>query len=198
MLTMVLFEIMLVVLLVVGTVLTEIESFGWATFVLLATVVGAQLLHVVPLLQWVSTHLLLTGIYTLCYLAIGVAWSFIKWFSFLMGFRDAYRAQKEKWLAANNITIPKSLLTSEQNKAFKMWLENQRYIEYKGLDLWKKPSAAKNKGRIVAWMALFPCSMIGTLLNDPVRRLFNWLFASFKALYQLMVDAVFSNDKELQ
>lgn len=190
--------VVLVVLLMIGTVLTEVESFGWATFVLLATVVSAQLLNVVPILQWVSSHLALTGLYTLGYLGIGVAWSFVKWFSFLMGFRDAYRTEKEAWMKSQKIVLEKGqALSPEQSEQFIKYLKGE-FTNYKGFILYKKPSAARNKARIIAWMAFFPCSMIGTLLNDPVRRLFNWLFASFKALYQQIADTVFRNDKELQ
>lgn len=49
-----------------------------------------------------------------------------------------------------------------------------------------------------AWMAFWPCSVISTLLNDPIRRLFRYLFNLLKSLYQKMADAVFADDPELK
>jgi hypothetical protein len=62
----------------------------------------------------------------------------------------------------------------------------------------QRPRAAKNKRRITAWMAYWPCSAIGTLLNDPVRKFFNWAFGQFKDLCQKLADHVFRADVELK
>lgn len=196
-------EIALVLLLVGGTVLTEVESFGWATVVLLATVAGAQFFHVVPLLEWVSAHVLDSLWLVLGYLALGVGWSFVKWFSFLLGFRDQYRELKAAFLDRQkelvSITGRKNELADQsEEERMKAFHRSIAFETYRGQRLTDKPKASKNKSRIVAWMAYWPLSLVGTLLNDPVRRLFNWLFSGFKALYQQMADAIFRNDKELQ
>jgi hypothetical protein len=187
---------------IVATFLTETENFGWATLVLIVSVAAAQLFHVINLLTFVSEHGLTTVLYILGYLGVGIVWSFIKWFSFLLSFRDKFRTLKEEYLTGLNLN-PKGQVPLEKLSAFQQFVSDQ-YSRYDytsseaGMSSLKKPRASKNKARIVSWMSLWPCSFLGTLLNDPVRRLFNFLFHNFKALYQRMSDAVFANDSELE
>ena len=211
-----LFLIGLVVLVVVATILIEVESFGWATLALIATVVGVQLLHVVDILHYAEHHAVQTGLYALGYVLVGVAWSFVKWFSYLMSFRDAFRFQKEAFIKETNerrstltgVTgreaMPLDLnapIPIELQAAFKEFIQhNARWTSEHRSQLFdmERPRASKNKSRIVAWMSLWPFSVVGTILNDPIRRLFNFLFNWFKALYQQMADRVLAKDVELK
>lgn len=259
------------IIFVVGTFLVELECFGWATIVLVATVAGVQYLHVADILAFVSQNIVVSFLYTIAYLAVGVTWSFVKWFSFLMKFRDKFRELKKKFLdlnkipsnstspndtgisyavksafekylnlhsptnvkvkivgrrsddldhynepeeqvashtmrnnlwvsfldeskTPNNQTIPTTLTDS-----FEVFLREQHsYGDYATLRNGKKPTAAENKARITSWMAFWPCSVIGTIVNDPVRRVCRFLFNTFKAFYQRLADAVFANDPELK
>jgi hypothetical protein len=211
----------------VEAVLTEVECFGWATLTLIATAVGVHLFHVVDLLTLVRTHAIETIYSVLVYFAVGVVWSFIKWFSFLMGFRDTYRQKKEEFVASkkaeyearkNNPPPPvdknarpswgsprendedKVSLTppTEAELAAKFVKSLSHYETYRDNPLGSLPKAANNKARITAWMAFWPFSVVGTLVNDPVRRLVDFLFTQFKALYQRMSDALFSSHPELK
>lgn len=199
----------LIFLIITATVLVEVERFGWATIVLLGSVIAAQVLHVLPVWAFVSTHVIETALYALAYVGIGIIWSFVKWFSFLMGARDKYRDLKRQWVAfrpADQLPVDFANLSRDHTELFQRFLYNQyersSYRKHQNplaeLANGKRPRAADNKSRIVSWMSFWPCSMIGTLLNDPVRRLCNFLFTSFKALYQQMSDAVFAKDSELK
>ncbi len=92
-----------------------------------------------------------------------------KWFSFLMRFRDVLK----------EVDVPGS--------------EHYRDTMYRGNSLRQKPMAASNKAKITAWMIFWPFSMVGTVLNDPVKRIFTFLFGRFKHLYQKMSDGVFKD-----
>ncbi len=193
-----------IVLAVVGAIfilaifLTELEQFGWATLTLIATVALTQFTHTFDFVGYVAHHALESVLYTLGYLVVGLLWSFVKWFSFLMAFRDKYRECKNIYYQKYNL-VPGQPLPESLAKEFEEWMQNTYcYAKYRGALLSRKPRASENKTRIVAWMAFWPCSLIGTLLNDPVRRLFSFLFNQFKALYQKMVDYVFKNDPELK
>jgi hypothetical protein len=195
---MLLLLVILCVFFVLATILTEVEHFGFATLTLIATLVGVQLLHLADVLQFVMHHTVETLLYTVGYLVVGVAWSFIKWFSFLMRFRDKYRECRDTFLKDNNLK-PGEPLADNMSLALTQYLSRQDYYgEFRGNLLTAKPRAAKNKSRIVSWMYLWPFSVIGTLLNDPVKRLFKFLFNSLKELYQKMADRVFANDPELK
>lgn len=187
---------------IVAIVLTELERFGWATVLLLATVFGSQALHVAEPLTWVKAHAVDTLIYALIYVGVGIAWSFAKWFSFLIQFRDKFREERERFLVSKNLD-PKSQVPEELREKLSEFLSNNYGYkpaprQFRDNPLSEKPRASNNKSRIVSWMSLWPCSVVGTLLNDPIRRLFNFLFNNFKALYQRMADHIFRNDLELK
>jgi len=182
-------------LFVVATVLTEIERWGWATATLIASVVAMHYFNVFDVVAYLRTHVMETVIYVGVYFAAGVPWSFVKWFSFLYRFRDEYRETKESFKTAFDKRekmhaasgFGADVARPSLDEAFKH--AHPRFA--------KRPTAAENKSRIVAWMSLWPLSMVGTLLNDPVRRLVNFLFNRFKKLYQRSVDYVFRNDADL-
>lgn len=199
---MLVFWIVLVILILDGIVLsflTEVENFGWATVTLVATCVGLHFFHIVDIVPWVTTHALETVWLVLGYLAIGVIWSFVKWFSFLMNFRDAFREARTAYFEARGWPANYGM-NEEETAKFRQDVSSYRYGQYqfRGNSLNEKPRATKNKGRITAWMAFWPFSFVGTMINDPLRRVFKILFDAFRSLYQKMSDRVFANHPELK
>jgi hypothetical protein len=195
----ILFLIGLVVVAVAAVVLTEIEYFGWATVLLIATLGVAQLLHMADVPAYVRGHAGQILLYALIYVVAGVAWSFAKWFSYLISYRDKFREAKAEFLKSKNLN-PIGQVPDEYMSYFRDFLRNEFSWDRpnRGLAVLVRPQASDNKARIVAWMSLWPLSFIGTVLNDPIRRLFNSLFNRFKALYQKMSDKVFAKDVELK
>lgn len=193
-----------VLLAILETILTEVEHFGWATLVLIVSVAGAitgaQFLHL-DVLGWFATHGVETILYVAVYVGVGLLWSFGKWFFFLRQFRDKFRNYKVQFLEARGYDpnfytqVPEALLPD-----FYLFLNRQESYShmFRNNPLSKKPRAINNKSRIVSWMSLWPFSLVGTLLNDPVRRLFDAIFSWVKGLYQKMVDVMFSKDVELK
>src|SRR5208283_2463777 len=93
----------LVILLITATVLIEVENFTWATITLVLCVGVAQLYHLVDFALYARQHALISLLYVIAYLVAGVAWSFIKWFSFLIGFREKYHQLKRSFLAREDL-----------------------------------------------------------------------------------------------
>jgi hypothetical protein len=52
----------------------------------------------------------------------------------------------------------------------------------------EKPSASNKKSAIVGWIAFWTCSLLVTLINDPVRKMFKWIFSIMKNSYQNISD----------
>jgi hypothetical protein len=197
----------LFVLFVVECILIETEGFGWATVTLLlslgASVVLGRWFHVYSVVDFIRDNGVFTLAYAGAYVVVGIAWSFGKWFSYLMSFRDAFRTQKEAFLKSKGLSglVPTAPVPQELQAEFKEFVQhNARWTDQHRSQLFdmERPRASKNKARITAWACYWPFSFVGTLLNDPVRRLFNLLFNWFKALYQQMSDWVFRNDGELK
>jgi hypothetical protein len=190
----------LFVIFCIATVLIEVERFGWATLTMIAALVLAQFCNIVDIWGAISHNAVSTALYVLGYLVIGVVWSFVKWFSFLMAFRDKFRQEREDFLNSRGLgSIPNASVPDNLLEDFHNFLRRSyTVISFRGNALSQRPRASNNKERIVAWMALWPPSLIGTLLNDPIKRLFTWLFNAFKALYQKMADAIFAKETELK
>ena len=159
---------------------------------MIAAVVACQFFGVVDFITHIRFHLSESLMWVGAYLAVGIVWSFIKWFSFLIQYRDKYQESRAAFLAADK---PKDGTTDVER--WREWCSSRGYgysrrygvdTVFYGQSILHKPQATENKSRIIAWMSFWPFSLVGTVLNDPVRRLFNWLYSSLKAQYQRMAD----------
>ncbi len=133
------------------TVTVEIEWFGWTTFTVIVSIAAAKLFHLFDIIVYIKENALQSVVYTIAYIAIGVVWSFAKWFFFLINERDAARKYIEDESNWTNFSPP----------------------------VINVPQASHNKGKIIAWMTYWPFSFVGTILNDPFRKLFNFIFNHF-------------------
>lgn len=55
-----------------------------------------------------------------------------------------------------------------------------------------KPEASKHKAAITEWIAFWPISFAWTMLNDPVRKIVNYIFSRIKGTFQRMSDSMFA------
>lgn len=99
-------------------------------------------------------------LYALLYVLIGVVWSFVKWYFFLLNRRD---------------------------EMVKEYLHNDGY----GTPT--TPTASKNKSRITTWMTYWPFSATWTLINQPIKRTFKFMYSSFEKLFSQMSTSMFSD-----
>ncbi len=54
-----------------------------------------------------------------------------------------------------------------------------------------RPTAGNNKARITAWITFWPMSALGTLLDDPLRKLVEYIFSKLKNVYEIMSRRMF-------
>lgn len=99
----------------------------------------------------------------------GVAWSFKKWMTFLI---DARNASRERYEAYANKNAP-------GNETWEEASENER------------PTATKNKSRIVTWMALWPFSFSWWVLTWP-RHFFTWAYEQLSTVYDRISERIWS------
>jgi hypothetical protein len=204
----------LVIAFVVETVLTETENFGWSTLLFLVVGAACCYFNVFGLALWVKAHVLETLIFAGAYLVAGIVWSFIKWASYLFKYREQWKeakakdlANKPQWLEnAKQSMIDNNERIAERN-ASDNWRKEKLVVVPETPEQWEqhyfdncnrrhassfsKPLASDNKSKIIAWMCFWPFSLLGTFINDPIRRLFNFLFNAFKATYQKLSDKMF-------
>jgi len=60
------------------------------------------------------------------------------------------------------------------------------------------PTAKEYKSEIIVWMSYWPWSMTWTLLNDPIKRFFNFIYLKFSTLYQKLSDRIFKDIIDLK
>lgn len=144
------------------------------------------------------------------YVAAGVGWSFIKWFSLIVARREKLQELRSAFVQEGAIRLllkgkPVSDKISDPMPE-ELRKEFRRYLALNGYWNWRDPSdnvseehrtliptAAGYKSRIVQWMVFWPWSALWTLLNDPLRRLFNYIFTYLRATYQRIAIKVYGN-----
>ena len=163
----------------------EEDSGVWATtivvvFGLLVTFFGPG----VEWIKWVAANpwTILWGV--LAYITIGSVWGVIKWYFYVSDEREAYEDRKRSWLESKGhpgVTKVPPELKEEwttyvcDNTRWGKWdysatVRGSKDKNKPIVDV--KPIAWRNKARITRWMAYWPFSMIWSLLDDIIRKVF--------------------------
>jgi hypothetical protein len=169
------------------TTLVEMECFVWATLSVIVLMAAVGLINHIQVFPYIKLH----GFYCLecvvVYIILGIVWSFARWFLFLLKFKNKFRSLKEAYIS-KNLPEGTNFVPADKMEDFKYYL---RY------PLSTIPTAFNSKNKIIGWMAFWPCSVIGYIVNDPFRRLFNTIFTALKNSYQKIADSIL-NDTELK
>lgn len=152
--------------------LVQLEKFGWSTTLMIVSLVVYSILA--HYLKWPS----LKGLFSKdnywevlkyfgYYLLGAILWSYGKWLFFLYEFKRTRDAAVEKFKEQR----AQSNRLSETNEELRLdeirtSLGHQRY---KKSYLSSKVKARDYKAIIVSWAIWWPASLIGTLVDDPVR-----------------------------
>lgn len=195
-------------------VVVQIECYGWSTLVCLLSLASLHFVLKLPLWSYFSENPSYIVILLLASLVCGIVWSFMKWISFLYKFREvreekleAFRARKAKLVqskadddarakkeaemrGALNDGARIRYYGSELEKTEFEYLDNESYKKTK---LSQAPSYKDYRGKIVAWIIFWIPSLIGTLLDDFVRRMVEWIANRFKAVYQHLSHKIVGN-----
>jgi hypothetical protein len=159
---------------------------------------------------------------TCAYLIVGVLWSFAKWYFKLSNIREAYIELKSKFiderkLKQDFLKAPHPIAACETkedqqerddqielNRHFFNVVRNSMLRSYATTDAasvgidpsyiteYIKPVATKHKSTITQWIAFWPISFTWTIINDPVRKIANYIFTKIKGTFQRMSDAMFA------
>lgn len=121
----------------------------------------------------------------LCYFVIGIFFSVFKWFLLMFNLRNDYILGKKNFLAdrgidesSNNPLIPDELKKDWKNECYK-------YCGHASIGFVKGSiTASSNKPRIVFWIGWWPISLVWTLINDPLRKIANFIFDRCKRIYE--------------
>lgn len=196
------------------------ERWGWSTIVSLGLVllVGKMYDFDFSYVYHNPASVLILVVY---YLGIGVVWSFGKWYFTLNKAVSKFKEYKEKFLKDNNKSAESFLADSSNINEFLKWAHNTKIastlfdVNYKLENTLRqsngdpesiiglvtrndvidavRPNAGDNKARITAWITFWPMSAVGTLLDDPLRRLVEFIFSKLKNVYEIMSRRMFKD-----
>lgn len=159
--------------------LTEGEKYSWTTGSLIITTALLCWIAAFNPFPWLLNNASTILYALLAYFVFGIAWGVTKWFFFLMRVRDKLVA----YLKENGIKTPLS-----ENDVAAFARTHLKHVVY-GSSI--PPKAAENKGRITFWMIYWPFSAPWTLINEPVKRFFNFIYNRIANLLQGMSDRLF-------
>ena len=147
---------------------------GYATITAVATVAALAILGNLNPLTWIYRHPFETAEYVVGYFVVGTVWGVTKWFFWLRKIRrfmEEFRAEYPHYNAAD-------------------WRDAMRRRSWP-MEL--PPKVGDHKSKIVGWMALWPSSMIWTLLHDPVKWAFEEIYANLGGMMQGISNRVFKD-----
>ena len=170
------FYILLVAAAILMSELLDAQRPGSATFVAVLTIAMLAVLGNFNPFPWIAANPMMTAIYVAAFFAIGTVWGVFKWFFYLRSSR-----RKIEELVAEYPMYSRIQLCGE--------------LRRRGLPMEFPPLVGDHKTRILGWMVLWPASMLWTLLNDPVRYVFEEIYARIGGTMQAISNAVFKDLK---
>lgn len=130
------------------------------------------------------------------YFLVGTIWSFIKWFSYLHKVKDELREHKKNYLQKTHVGLQDNGQFFDNDFAgFATYLHEKRY----GSFLIKTradviPSMSDEFSDLVRWIVWWPFSAFWTILNDPIRRVAEFIVNRFSKIYENIASSVFKNE----
>ncbi len=174
-------------LIIVGIVISEMideDHGGWATVVAIATIASVFLFTDFRPLQLIANHLPMLLGCIVGYFVLGTGWGVAKWWFWLNRTArkcnevEARVRDERKMYATDDLSMQREIISAFLRA---------------GLPTTFPVQARQHKAKITGWMVFWPCSMIWTLLNDPVRRLFDIIYGYLGETFQSMSNSAFAN-----
>ncbi len=120
--------------------------------------------------------------YFLGYLGLGVIWGFIKWISYSFQMKDEFLEFKKNYV--EYVRADKTVITAERKFSL---------INYSCEQDTAAPPASRHKSKIICWMTYWPWSAVWTIINDPVKRFFVFVYNRIGGLFDKISNAIFKN-----
>jgi hypothetical protein len=168
---------------VVVTALVENDEGVWATIVAIATLFGLNYLWKLPVLTTIKANPGHTALLVLAYFGIGVIWTFVKWYFFVHNQVVKYNSYKAEFLKSKNAET----LTPELAAELADQIERGSYRS----NIMSAPDPSEHKSSLIRWGTYWPFSMVGTALNDIVRKAWEYVYEMLQTTYQRMSKAIF-------
>lgn len=124
------------------------------------------------------------------YFPVGVLWALLKWYLLLTKVRDEFLEEKDKWMRDNL----SNLSADKMEEEWRLRSSGKKTRKSEGdyfIPKLEKPTASKNKSKIVSWIAYWPVSFIWTMIADFVQGLARRIYQKISKVFIKMSDKVF-------
>jgi hypothetical protein len=132
------------------------------------------------------------------FFVIGTVWGIIKWWIYCRDRLEDYLEAREKFLENNGADPGLKTMPPEFRSKWSSWLEQNYKYDGEGDNrrLDEAPRARKNKARIMRWMAFWPISMLWSLFDDFVKRVFRTIYQKIAGFLQRIADNMFGKIRD--
>ena len=162
------FWLLLVVASIIMSEMMDNDSPFWAGSVAIITLAVLAVFGGFNPLIYIMAHPGETVLWVAGYFVVGAAWSLVKWYFWLLKIRRRLD-ERDPGLSFETVLYHAGVV----RKQF-------------------PPNPGDYKSRIVGWIALWPASMLWTVINDPVRRAAEEIYARLGGTYQKISNRVFA------
>ena len=177
-------------------ILLENELEGWATTVFSLCLALFLWDFKSEIFGFITSNPAATIGFTISYVVIGIVWSFLKWRTYVKDIFDKFKALKADFIRENGVI-------DEKNKShFYTTIESSglrggtgRYLttdSHQSLETFVDqltPISSKKKGIITSWISYWPVSLLATILNNPFRKFFEWVYSNLSGYYDKITDS---------
>lgn len=170
----------------------EYENGFGATVSVLVFGAALQLMGGVDILGFLYAHPIKVVALVAAYFALGAIWGVVKWWIFCSDKLREYEEFKSEFLKDNGHAGAK-VVPEDLRAKFKRCLVD--HAPWKGgcrRDLSQAPLVKEHKARVLRWMTFWWVSLIWSLINDFVKRLFREIYNRIAAFLQHISDAMFN------
>lgn len=171
-------------------VLLEFEKEGWATTFFSLGIALLLWNFRTDIWTFISSNPTATIGFSLAYILAGITWSFFKWHSFVKGVFGKIKEVKDDFIRKH-----KAITDDNRNE----FIGNVQKLRLKDADGYTfefsskmtmeqvvervTPIASKKKSIITSWISYWPVSLMATLLNNPFRKFFEWVYDNLSGYY---------------
>lgn len=164
-------------------VLLEFEKDGWATTCFSLGVALTLWAYKLTIWTFISTSPMTTVYFCLSYIAAGLVWSLFKWKYYVGNKLSDYNTFKDTFIKTYGST--KGNWKEWINKLNSQFRDSNFHSTNAPEDIADKiiPKANSKKSLIVSWISYWPMSLGATLLNNPFRKFFEWIYSLVSGIY---------------
>jgi hypothetical protein len=177
-------------------ILLEFEYEGWATTLFSLGIALVLWNFKGDIWTFISSNPTATIGFAVSYVVIGVVWSFLKWNYYVKNVFGRLKKIKDDFIRDNKE------ITEKNRFSFNNQIQHSGIRKGSGGPLYVRdndtlneiiekitPIASEKKSIITSWISYWPVSLMATLLNNPFRKFFEWVYDNISGYYDKITNS---------